>query len=199
MSENKKRQRAFKYKMDDFCSTQLCAGKETCMLDPQRISVSEHNGPFLDLKRAATLIMQLSLSLLTVNNSTKRWPWQIWGEKGGVIIVPESENKDTEWWLNSSPSLFHTSYTSHTSVRYLQKKKKNHPAVKVSDENESIASVVQYEVRGSNSIFYLTDSPKAVKVEWMYESSQLRHGSLALTWICRHARVQSRTDTVTSQ
>lgn len=124
MSENKKRQRAFKYKMDDFCSTQLCAGKETCMLDPQRISVSEHNGPFLDLKRAATLIMQLSLSLLTVNNSTKRWPWQIWGEKGGVIIVPESENKDTEWWLNSSPSLFHTSYTSHTSVGCLQKKKK---------------------------------------------------------------------------
>lgn len=125
MSENKKRQRAFKYKMDDFCSTQLCAGKETCMLDPQRISVSEHNGPFLDLKRAATLIMQLSLSLLTVNNSTKRWPWQIWGEKGGVIIVPESENKDTEWWLNSSPSLFHTSYTSHTSVGYLQKKKES--------------------------------------------------------------------------
>lgn len=124
MSENKKRQRAFKYKMDDFFSTQLFAGKETCMLEPQRISVLEHNGPFLDPKRAATLIMQLSLSLLTVNNSTKRWPWQIWGEKGGVIVVPESENKDTEWWLNSSPSLFHTSYTSHTSVGCLQK---NHP------------------------------------------------------------------------
>lgn len=49
------------------------------MLEPQRISVLEHNGPFLDVKRAATLIMQLGLTLLTVNNSSKRWPLRIRG------------------------------------------------------------------------------------------------------------------------
>lgn len=63
-----------KNKMDDLFSTRSLAGNETCMLEPQRIAVSEHNGSFLDLKGAATPIIQLSLSLLTINNSTKRWP-----------------------------------------------------------------------------------------------------------------------------
>lgn len=68
------------------------------MLEPQRISVLEHNGPFLDVKRAATLIMQLGLTLLTVNNSSKRWGWVVvgGGGGGGVITVSESEHKDTE-------------------------------------------------------------------------------------------------------
>lgn len=56
----------------------------------------EHNGAFLYLKRAATRIMQLSLSLRTVNNGVKKVALTNIKREGGVIIVPECEYKDTE-------------------------------------------------------------------------------------------------------
>lgn len=61
-----------KRKMDVFFSA-----TSVCWLSGLHAENSwEHNGFFLYLQRAATLIMQLSLSLLTVNNGSERWPWQ---------------------------------------------------------------------------------------------------------------------------
>lgn len=60
--------------------------------------------------------------------------------EGGVIIVPECEYKDTEWWLNSSPSLPPISYACHASIWDVYR---SHPAVKV--RTERISSDVKHE------------------------------------------------------
>lgn len=70
-----------------------------------------------------------------------------------MIIVPESEHKDTEWWLKL-PSLPFFSLPA-IPLMPVWDVYRNHPPVKVSNENESISSAVQHEKTSLGTTLFL--------------------------------------------